>query len=243
MRWVVAIWLLSGCQLALGLRPIGDTATDAAGTDAAPAVPIDIVQFNAGPLPSAATSIPVVMPNDQLAGDLNVVFIAHGDTFTGVASVSDSNGNSYKAQIMGSHQVAYYAANIAGGPNTVTVTFNSSTTYPDVRVLEYQGIAAANPLDDYHSTDGNGLMMTSGAVMTTHAYDLLVAGNSVGGHTSDPDPLYTQRLETNPNGNIAEDRIVTNTGTYDATAIQTATTDDSWTISLLAFKGAADAPP
>ena len=37
-------------------------------------------------------------------------------------------------------QSIYYAANIAGGSNTVTVTFNQAAAYPDVRILEYRGV-------------------------------------------------------------------------------------------------------
>ena len=40
-------------------------------------------------------------------------------------------------------QVIYYAQNIAAGANTVTVTFNTTVNYPDVRVLEYSGIATS----------------------------------------------------------------------------------------------------
>ena len=37
-------------------------------------------------------------------------------------------------------QSIYYAANIAGGSNTVTVTFSQAAAYPDIRILEYRGV-------------------------------------------------------------------------------------------------------
>ncbi len=43
--------------------------------------------------------------------------------------------------------VDYYANKIAGGSNTVTVTFNHKAAYPDVRALEYSGLDPTAPLD------------------------------------------------------------------------------------------------
>ena len=43
----------------------------------------------------------------------------------------------------GLSQSIYYAPNIAGGSNTVTVTFNQAAAYPDMRILEYRGVTDA----------------------------------------------------------------------------------------------------
>ena len=240
----MATCLLAGCNLALGIHQVGELPADAAadvGPDAMP-VAIDFVQVKGGMLPQVATSVDAPLPMPQRTGDLNVVFVAWGNTFPGIASVTDTNGNTYAAGSQGSFGAVWYAANVAAGSNTVTVRFNGDTDYPDVRVLEYTGIAASDALDAQISTSGVGATMTSGMVTTMHAYDLLVAGTAVGSYTTQASPMFTQRIETTPNGSIAEDRVVTAAGPYEAVATQSAT-NESWTMNLLAFKGLSDAPP
>ena len=53
---------------------------------------------------------------------------------------------------------------------------------------------------------------------TTHAPDLLVAANTVAGLTSGPGANFTQRLLTVPDGNLAEDRVVTVPGFFSASS-------------------------
>ncbi len=55
-------------------------------------------------------------------------------------------------------QSIYYAKNIAGGSNTVTVTFNQAATFVDVRVLEYSGLDTASPLDVTAGAAGTGTL-------------------------------------------------------------------------------------
>ena len=58
-----------------------------------------------------------------------------------------------------------YAKNIAGGANTVTVTFSTPiTSFGTLYINEYSGIDKVNPLDVKASRTGTGAAMTSGAV-------------------------------------------------------------------------------
>ncbi len=87
-------------------------------------------------------------PAAQTAGDLNVVVVGWNDNTATVQSVKDSAGNTYSLAIgpttgTGMQQSIYYAANIAGGSNTVTVTFSQAAAYPDVRILEYRGVTSS----------------------------------------------------------------------------------------------------
>ena len=50
----------------------------------------------------------------------------------------------------------YYAKNIAGGSNTVTVRFNQAAAYPDVRILEYCGSGPEQPAGSGGSGDRIG---------------------------------------------------------------------------------------
>src|SRR6266576_6113925 len=103
---------------------------------------INFVQRNYATSNPSGSSLRVIYPAAQTAGNLNIVTVGWNDTRAAVNSVVDSRGNSYILAVgptVGSAltQSIYYAKNIAGGSNTVTVTFNQSAAYPDVRVLEY----------------------------------------------------------------------------------------------------------
>ena len=49
----------------------------------------------------------------------------------------------------------------AAGTNTVTVTFNASTPFVDIRALEYSGLDPVNPFDVGTSASGNGTRRTA----------------------------------------------------------------------------------
>jgi hypothetical protein len=168
--------------------------------------------------------------------------IAWGTTSSGIASVTDGLGNSYKRATQDSYAAVYYAAAIAGGTNTIHVVFNVPSDSFDVRVIEYEGVGE---LDGAISTTGTGTAMTGGPVTTTTAYDLLIAGDSVSGQTVTPfAPAWTQRAFTMPNGNVALDRIVTTAGDNSITGLQEdGSTGAWWTLNLVAFKGVLAAPP
>jgi fibronectin type 3 domain-containing protein len=61
----------------------------------------------------------------------------------------------------------------------------------------------------------------------------------VGGLTTGPGANFTSRLITVPDGDILEDRIVTTTGSYTATA---AVTTGGWVMQLVAFRAGSRAP-
>ena len=49
----------------------------------------------------------------------------------------------------------------------MTVTFNASTPYVDIRALEYSGLDLVNPFDVGTSASGNSTSANSGTVTTT----------------------------------------------------------------------------
>src|SRR5205814_5150818 len=112
-------------------------------------------------------------------------------------------------------QSIYYAKNIlaaGAGANSVTVQFSGAAAFPDVRILEYRGADLGNPVDVTAAASGNSASSGSGAVTTTNATDLLFGANIVTTLTTGPGTSFTQRLLTSPDGDIAEDRMVTSTG-------------------------------
>jgi hypothetical protein len=97
---------------------------------------------------------------------LNIVAVGWNDTTSTVSGVGDSKGNTYTLAIgptsgTGLRQSIYYARNIAGGSNTVTVTFNQAAAFVDVRVLEYSGLDWVNPLDQTAGAAGTGTSASS----------------------------------------------------------------------------------
>jgi hypothetical protein len=120
--------------------------------------------------------------------------------------------------------------------NSVTVTFDVAAVFPDIRILEYSGIDPNNPVDVVASGSGNSATSNTNAVTTTYASDLLVAGNDVKTNTTGPGAGFTPRMLTNPDGDIAEDRLTAVTGPYSATA--TVSPAGVWVMQMVAFRAA-----
>jgi hypothetical protein len=185
--------------------------------------------------PQAPTQVvTVTYPGAQTAQDLNIVVVGWNDTTATVQSVKDSAGNTYSLAIgptsgTGLRQSIYYAANIVGGSNTVTVTFNQAATYPDVRILEYKGVST---LDVTAGASGNSATASSGAATTTAANELIFGANTVA-TTSSVGSGFTSRIITSPDGDLAEDKIVTTAGSNSATA---PLSSGPWVMQMATFK-------
>jgi len=83
---------------------------------------------------------------------------------------------------------------------------------------------------------GNSATSDSGSMTTTNGRDLLVAANTVFTSTTGPSTGFTRRVITNPDGDIAEDRAVTATGSYRATTALSG--GGPWAMQMVGFKGA-----
>ena len=149
-----------------------------------------------------------------------------GDTFVGVGTPTPwGNGNS--AQV-------FYASNIAGGADTVTVAFRSAVSQFGVLYIhEYAGISAVNPVDFTVAASGSSSTLNSGTGNTTTANDLIfAAGVSDNTVTAAGSGFISRDLVF---GNITEDRIATAIGAYSATATHKG---KAWGIQMVAFKPA-----
>jgi Domain of unknown function (DUF1929)/IPT/TIG domain len=201
---------------------------------------IAFVQLNSGPnsLQHSLSSIGATFALPQTAGDLNVVVVGWGDVTSLVSKVTDSLGNMYTqaggtATGSGLRQAIFFAKNIAAGSNTVTVTFNQAATYPDIRILEYGGLDTNNPLDGTSAAVGTGTTADSGAATTTFANDLIFGAGNNGDGFKGAGTGFTLRT-IDYYGNIAEDEIVSSSGSYKATApLQKST---NWVMQMVAFK-------
>jgi hypothetical protein len=192
-------------------------------------------------VPSVAT---VAFSSPQAAGDLNVVFVGWNDSVSSVASVTDDGGNTYVPAVgptvvvatdgsKNATQAVYYAKNIAASAsNAVTVHFRGLAPSPDIRVLEYGGVDKTRPLDATAAASGNAADSESGALTTTGANDLIVAGNYVEFTTAGAGDGFTSRILT-AGSNIAEDQIAASAGSHDATA---PVNGGWWVMQAVAFR-------
>ena len=142
---------------------------------------ITCIQIASATPQASVTTVSVAYPGAQTAGNLNIVVVGWNDTTSTVQSVKDSAGNNYSLAIgptkgTGLQQSIYYAANIVGGTNTVTVTFNQAAAYPDIRILEYRGVTT---LDAKAGASGNSTAANSGSATTTSANELIFGANIV----------------------------------------------------------------
>ena len=145
------------------------------------AVAIGLSQVASATPQSSTVTVTVAYPGAQTMGDLNVVVVGWNDTTATVQSVKDSAGNNYSLAIgpttgTGLRQSIYYAADIVGGSNTVTVTFSQAATAPDIRILEYRGVTT---LDVTAGASGSSATSNSGAATTTSANELIFGANMV----------------------------------------------------------------
>ena len=149
------------------------------------------------------------------------------DSTATVSTVQDTAGNVYTRAVgptilSGSlSQSIYYAKNIVAavaGANVVTVIFSTAAVAPDIRILEYSGADQNNPVDVTAANGGTGSSDSSGSATTTNPTDLIFGANIVTTVTTGPGTGFTTRLLTSPDGDIAEDRMVTTTGSYSATS-------------------------
>ena len=139
----------------------------------------------------------------------------------------------------GLSQAIYYANSIAGataGGNTVTVTFSAAQPYVDLRISEYGGLRPANPVDLTSSSSGTSNSATSGTVTTTSANELLFGAGMTTGYFTGATGGFTTRIITNPDADIVQDRIVSATGSYAATASLGGSA--SWLMQIATFRGA-----
>jgi hypothetical protein len=233
-----------------GTYSITFTASNGIGTAASQkftlvvgsAASVGFVQVNYATPQTPQTKVTVAYTQAQTAGDLNVVVVGWNDSTAQINSVTDSKSNAYvlgvgpTVQSGTATQAIYYGKNIAAAganSNTVTVTFNTGATAPDIRIAEYSGIDPTTPVDVVAAAQGNGASSSSGSVNTVNANDLLVGANLVQQSTTGPGAGYTSRVITSPDGDILEDQIVNTAGSRSATA---AVTGGAWIMQMVAFR-------
>jgi hypothetical protein len=218
----------------------------AGGTAQNPPPPQSGATFVQGAFSTAQGGVPNVtatFAGAQTGGDLNIVVIGWNDTTATVRSVQDFKGNLYTlavgpTQVSGvATQAIYYAKSIVGAApaaNTVRVSFIGTATSPSLRIVEYTGAPATNPIDATGSATGTSA--TASATLTaatTNADDLIFASDFVQTATTGPGAGFTSRIMTSPDADIVEDETVAATGTFSASA---SLQSGWWIMQVLAIK-------
>jgi len=166
---------------------------------------ITLVQHTS--IDAGTTSATLPFLSDNTAGNWIAVCIRAGaanEMFT----VTDTNQNAYKKAIQFSLTVdsdtigIFYAENIVGGANTITVSDTESATLR-FAILEYSGVATSGSLDMARVMEGSSASPSSGVVTTTATGDLIL-GTIL---TSDPE-TYTAG-----SGNLTEENVPVEPGT------------------------------
>src|SRR6188768_966405 len=192
-------------------------------------------------------STTLAFPSVNTAGNFVAVVVRAGRSGAGI-TVSDSRGNTYRQAALlnvtldtpnGDTLAIFYAENIAGGANTVTVS-QSQPTKLRLAILEYSGVAIANSLDGFVMAQSSSLSPNSGSLATTSNGDLLLgAVMSANERTFTSGASYTiqDRVPAAPTTKlITEDRIQATAGSAAATA--TLSSSDVWGAALAAFRPA-----
>ena len=200
---------------------------------------ISFMQVAAATPQTSSATVSVAYPQAEIASDLNIVVVGWNDTTSSVTSVSDTQGNAYALAVgpttaSGARQSIYYAKNIKGGSNTVTVNFNQAATFPDVRVLEYAGADTTSPLDVTAAATGSSTTANSGSATTSAANELIFAADTIATGTPGPGAGFTARIITQHDSDLAEDKIGTTPGSYSATA--PLSPSGYWVMQMATFK-------
>lgn len=130
---------------------------------------------------SAAATVTATFGANVTAGNLIHVFILYRDGGEGTShSVSDNLGNTYtlieNVNRVNRRMAHYYAANIAGGACSVTLTTPNNNQFRSLAAVEISGLDTASPLDVYSSNvqdpagTGTDAVVSGSATATAAGY-------------------------------------------------------------------------
>jgi len=207
--------------------------------------------------PTSGGTVTLTLPQATGAGHTLIVGMSFWPL--DISSVTDGSGDAFTRGLTTSiyHNVSgsatytnfYYAKSTAGSTTSLTLNFSGGSTYLLVAVAEVAGLDPSAPLDQsgYHESLTATAAWLSAAVTTTAANEYLFswAATEAGNPTcSSPASGWTIESQTNdPNGATVcwLDRIVSATGSYQASV--TASTAQNYAMEIVTFKGRSSAPP
>jgi chitodextrinase len=192
---------------------------------------------------SGARTNVLTFPTPTQAGNLIVVEVDWTSEGPGLSAISDNQGNVYKQ--VGTEQRSanfwtqsrlYYAANIRGGPTTITTVVAGGSSYHELYIHEYAGLDPVAPLDAFSVQVASGTTFSSGAITTTAPHDLLY-GIEIDSSAGTAAAGWTTRARLN--STFAADADAATAGTYSFTG----NAGGAFIAWIVAFKQAAPTPP
>ena len=231
--------LISGTPTTAATSTVTLSATNAGGTGTA-TLTLTIksisffVQAVAGATSGTAQSLSLSFPQNTAAGDLILVAFDF-DTNSTPSSVVDSQNNAFVevgSQLTspgGTRSRLYYAKNINGGADTVTITLSANSAWLELYLVEYSGVHIEDPVDAQAGASGSTGSVSSGNATTTAAYDVIV-GYCVADWVCTAGSGFTARSTFH--ANLIEDMVSGNPGNYAATG----SANNGWTMQMVALK-------
>lgn len=197
---LLVIGLVAGCRLHFdaqtdaagnsGDNPgLGDGGNPGDGTQIVPGGPIAFVQ-NANAACGAVSQCAQGLPSAILPGSMLIVTTTFDNTSVGIASVTDSAGNTYVEQIAptnwqaSANRTTIWTTRYAGSGETVTVTVTYTATTSSFASLYVDEYANATAVDQtaVNIGLGSGSTCTSGFRSTTFPNEMIFGhGESAGG--------------------------------------------------------------
>ena len=161
-------------------------------------------------------------------------------------NVTDSRGNSYRQAVRldvtvdtpaGDTLAIFYAENVGGGANAVTVSQSTGATLR-FAILEYSGVATVNSFDVGTAAQGTSTSPSSGTVSTTGSGDLLVGAivsADSEAYTAGSGYVLRDAVPSSPASKlVTEDRVQSAAGAASATAALSGS--NPWGAVVAAFR-------
>jgi hypothetical protein len=210
----------------------GDAAPDISVPDAGHVIPA-FVQGTANSIMRPTKTFSLAFDVDVTAHDTLVVAVDFGSGTNGL-NVSDSLGSPFQPAGStvtggGMSSAIWYATDVMGGADTVTVSTTNNTSLFELYIHEYSGVAALDGWAGQNGATPSPALMESGFV-TTHAPNDLIFGFGVTGGAN-PGTGFTLRSALN--SNVTEDMIAKTAGPHEAT--ETTAPGAGWQMLMAAF--------
>jgi len=168
------------------------------------------------------TTNPCTVTYTPTAGNFLVVHAQSSSL--AASSVSDNGaGSSYSSAFVNGGSSSWYTASVGTSVTAISVNYSGSNDSVAI-VVEYSGVSPSSPLDQTNATvaTGSGTTATATAVTTTQANELLIGwfANFIPSNFTASGSGWGNTVNVTLSSTVlaATDKIVSATGTYDATA-------------------------
>ena len=190
-------WSWNTMQTSNGSHTLTAKAYDAAGnvgtsstatvTVSNTAVSIVLVQ-KVSNLTTSAQNLAARLPSSVTAGNLIVVSVSGWPNLPATTAVTDSLGNTYSIAgtvlvSQGAYSAIYYARNVKGGTDTITVRTVKSGGQISMAVAEFSGVDTVSPLDKTAGVVGSGNAPSSGTMTPSMTGELIIGSGTHNGNT------------------------------------------------------------